>query len=145
MLEIRAKTIEQLFRIPHTWLTNFERSTKSFCIRAHDREACNAVIYGSVARGIQKASLWPLKTSTKIKLSIEEMANVQKAIKVHTLQEPRGKRVEWGHINCKTLNMHAGVAKILEGVGSPVLDSHHVHMIEQRSEVVQEPSEGTEK
>ena len=41
----------------------------------------------------------------------------------------------WSHINCKTINMHFGVAKILDSVGNPVLDCHKLHMREQRGEV----------
>jgi len=138
MLKIRAEVIEQLFQVPFTWLTNFERRTKPLCLRTHDKEACDAIMYGSVARGIQKASLWPLTTSDKIQISIEEMVTVLKCIKIHSLQGPRGESVEWSHINCKTLNMYFGVSKILEAVGNPVLDCHRLHMKQQRGEVMEQ-------
>lgn len=79
--------------------------------------------------------MWPLISSDKINLSIEETAAELKTIKIQTLQEPRGKSVEWSHINCKTLNMRTSVAKILEEIPNPVLESHRVHMKEQRGEV----------
>jgi hypothetical protein len=135
MLKIRAETVEKLSRILFTWLKHFEQSTKPLGLRTHGREACDAVIYGSIARGIQKTSLWPLTTSDKFKLSIEGMVNMLKAIKIHCLQEPRGKSVEWSHINCKTLNMDLVVAEILEAVWNPVLDCHRLHMKEQRGEL----------
>ncbi|KAN0096814.1 hypothetical protein V8E51_015619 [Hyaloscypha variabilis] len=135
ILEVRAETIDRLFFIPFTWLKNFEQSPTPLCSRTYDREACDAIMYGSVARAIQHASLWPLTTSDKIHLSIAEFVNVLRSVRVYPLHEPRGKSMEWSHVNCKTFNMHFGIATILREIGNPVMDCHRVHMKQQRGEV----------
>lgn len=134
MLAIRSKTIASLFQIPHTWLSSFESSTKSLCLRTHDTEACDALIYGSVARGLQRASLWPLTNSFDVKLSIEEFAKALNEITIFHMPELRGKNFSYSHVNCNSLNLKVGVKRILEGVGTPVLECHGVHMKAQRGE-----------
>ena len=134
-MDVRADIIEKLFQIPFTWLKNFEQSATPLCLRAYDREACDAIMYGSVARAMQKASLWPLTTSDKIHLSIAQLVAVLTGIRIYALHEPRGKSMEWSHVNCKTFNMHFGVNSILQEGGNPVLDCHRLHMREQRGEV----------
>jgi hypothetical protein len=134
MLATRSKTIASLFQIPHTWLSNFESSTKSLCLRTHDTEACDALVYGSVARGLQRASLWPLTNSFDITLSIEEFAKVLSEITIFHMPEPRGKNFSYSHVNCNSLNLKVSVKRILEGVGNPVLECHWMHMRAQRGE-----------
>ena len=134
-MEVRADVIERLFQIPFTWLRNFEQSTTPLCLRRYDRDACDAIMYGSVARAMQRASLWPLTTSDKVHFSIAQFVAMLKDIRVYPLQEPRGKSLEWCHVNCKTLNIHFGVNIVLQQVPNPVLECHRVHMREQRGEV----------
>lgn len=131
---MRAETIAQLFRLPHAWLTRFERSKKPLCIRAHEAEACDALIYGSLARGLQKASLWPLECPADIHLSVEELTDVLKNIRIFFMPEPRGKDFNFGHSSCNMVNLRVGVTRVLENVGSPVLDCHIVHMKAHKGE-----------
>jgi hypothetical protein len=134
MLEIRTKTIAELFRLPHSWLNCFERSTKTVRIGADETEACHALIYGSLARGLQKANLWPLKSSDDIYLSINKMAILLMSIRFFFMTEPRGKDFNASHSSFDTLSSRVGVARVLEDVGSPVMDCHIVHMKAQRGE-----------
>lgn len=134
MLDIRAKTIAELIRLPQAWLTHFERSKNPLCVRAHEAEACDALIYGSLARGLQKANLWPLKNPNEIYLSVEELADVLRNIRIFFMPEPRGKDFNACHSSYNMVNLRVGVMRMLDNMECPVEECHWVHMRGQRGE-----------
>ena len=125
--EVREETIKNLLKVPYSRLDQYESTISGICCQPGNREGCDAAIYGSIARGVQKAGLWPRKRAGDIHISPKELA-----AKVGDIRLYYAKYSYENHSNCGASNLAGQVTNILSAVPSPVLELHRQHMEGQK-------------
>lgn len=121
--EVREEAIKNLLEVPYGRLDQYESTTAGICYQPENREACDAAIYGSIARGLQKADLWPRKQARDVHISVEQLAAKVKNIPFHYINYNYE-----NHYNCGGPNFKGQVASILSAIPSLVLTLHSRHM-----------------
>jgi hypothetical protein len=84
ILAIRLEVIEKLFDLPYSQVTRFENNSNVLCQQGSN-PACDAIIYGSLLRSLQRVDLWPRKDPKVLRTSVNDLAIVIRALKVHIL------------------------------------------------------------
>lgn len=94
----------------------------SVCSQAFFRKECDAIVYGSLLRGLQELDLWPRKPADTIKISVNELASQLQSL--YNYVYPRS-----GHDSCNlAFRLRDQIASTLSSVPNPVLASHRRHM-----------------
>jgi hypothetical protein len=122
ILEVREETISNLLELPYGRLDQYETTITSICRQPGSREGCDAAIYGSIARGLQKAGLWPRKRTGEIHMSAKELA-----AKIGNIQIYCASYSYENHYSCG-LPISELVTKTLSAILSLVLEPHRRHM-----------------
>lgn len=81
--EVREETIKNLLEVPYRRLDQYESTIAGICCQPGNREGCDAAIYGSIARGVQKAGLWPRKRAGDVHISAKELAAKVEGIRIY--------------------------------------------------------------
>ncbi|KAF8855126.1 hypothetical protein BDZ45DRAFT_805227 [Acephala macrosclerotiorum] len=116
--ELREELIRNLLEVPYSRLDKYESTIASICCQpGNNKEGCDAAIYGSIARGVQKAGLWPRKRAGDIHMSANELATKVKDIRIYSASYGYE-----GHHSCGSPTFRAQVTNILSAVPSQVLD-----------------------
>jgi len=90
---------------------------------------CNAIVYGSLLRGLHSIDLWPRKRPEDIHISIQELRQKLEALRISTLLGHRdGFGVYTNHSRCSIPNYREEICEVLLSIADPVLDSHRQHM-----------------
>ncbi|KAL7269957.1 hypothetical protein RUND412_007345 [Rhizina undulata] len=131
ILQVREETINNLLELPYSRLDKYESTIASICRQPGNKEGCDAAVYGSIARGVQKAGLWPRKRAGEIHMSATELAAKVGDIQVHYPTYKSSYSYE-NHYSCSTHNFMELVTKTLSAIPSPVLESHRRHMEAQK-------------
>ncbi|CZR66909.1 uncharacterized protein PAC_16810 [Phialocephala subalpina] len=121
--EVRKELIKNLLEVPYSRLDRYESTVASICSRPGNREGCDAAIYGSIARGVQKAGLWPRKQAEDIHMSAKELATRVKDIRIYAPYD------SYSNQYCGGPGFWDQIPNILSAVPSPVLDLPRRHMM----------------
>ncbi|KAK0120412.1 hypothetical protein ONS96_010627 [Cadophora gregata f. sp. sojae] len=129
IFRIRQQTITNLLAIPYAMVSKYERTNDNICqlgdISGEDN-ACDAISWGSLTRGMQLAGLWPIKPSEQIYLSVDEVVSAIESIHIYHFHT---------HTDCGKSNFQQDVARVLRRIESPVMEAHRRHMARQREGV----------
>lgn len=133
---MRTKTIQQLLKLPYTYITRFIDGRSAICklesASLESRGACDAIIYGSLLRQLGRHKLWPKNKAENVRCSVVDLAKNIRTLAPISLPKLLGAPEGEDHSACKGPTFEAEVRKILASVPSPVLDCHLKHM-EMRS------------
>jgi hypothetical protein len=66
IMQKRLQKIAAMLAVLYNNIKKFEDSDKTICTQGHNQEACDAAVYGSLLRGLQKIGLWPRKSPEEI-------------------------------------------------------------------------------
>lgn len=110
-------------------VAKYEKTNDNICqlgdISGEDN-ACDAISWGSITRGMQLAGLWPIKPAEQVYLSVDEVASAIESIHIYHFHT---------HLECGKPNFQEDVARVLRRIESPVMDSHRRHMARQLEEM----------
>ncbi|KAL2070182.1 hypothetical protein VTL71DRAFT_13208 [Oculimacula yallundae] len=124
VLRIRNDTVKALLATPYQMVSKYEKTNDNICqlgdVDGEDN-ACDGASWGSLTRGMQLASLWPIKPADEVYMSIEEVADAIESIHIYHFV---------AHHHCGPTNFHAEVTRVLGRIENPVLDIHRRHMVE---------------
>lgn len=134
---LRLAAIERLLKLPYDVLDRYEAEPFRGChvpASIAVKENCDALTYGSITLGLQRAGLWPRVQAEDVGLSVESLAYRIKEIKIlrapTAMVNPPG--ILCGHDNCCVRDFKEQVRGIMAGIMSPVLESHRRHMTTQK-------------
>ncbi|KAE9371891.1 hypothetical protein N431DRAFT_377959 [Stipitochalara longipes BDJ] len=136
ILEVRNETIGKLLSIPYSKIEKYDASIDTLCSASPDdpkeSSACDAIIYGSYTRGLQKIGLWPRKNIEDIHISIQELASMLSSIEIYqyAVHNSYGYGYEDKH-TCSPGDIKKEVSSQLKNIADPVLESHRRHMAAQ--------------
>jgi hypothetical protein len=126
--EVREETIKNLLDLPYGILDQYESTIAGICCQRAGREGCDAAVYGSIARGLQKAGLWPRKRAKDIHMSAKELAAKVGDIQIYYYANSHYEN----HYGCGAPNFRQQITNILSAVPSPALELHRQHMEAQK-------------
>ena len=126
--EVREETTKNLLGLPYRILDQYESTIASIYYQRAGREGCDNAVYGSIARGLQKAGLWPRKRAKDIRISTKELAAKVGDIQIYYYANSHYKN----HYGCGAPNFSKQITNILSAVPSPALELHRQHMEAQK-------------
>ena len=134
---VRQATIDKLLDIPYAHVDRYENANDIICRRKSRQKDCDALVYGSLIRGLQIAGLWPRKKPEEIHISIDQLASTLDSLEIFVLPDidsgyRHDYRTNHNHASCSVHNFKQQVHTALSGIPYPVLDSHYRHMEAQR-------------
>lgn len=133
VLAVRQATIDKLLDIPYAHVESYESSNDVVCQRRSEQKVCDALVYGSLIRGLQIAGLWPRKKPEEIHVSINQLASTLESLEIFDLSDVGSYYANTNHISCSIRNFQGQVRTDLLGIPCPVLDSHYRHMDAQKA------------
>ncbi|KAL2070199.1 hypothetical protein VTL71DRAFT_13225 [Oculimacula yallundae] len=108
-----------------------------------NQSSCDALVYGSLLMGLKKIGLLPIMEAFLTDVSLTELLRLLNTITFHPYPMTRtgtnrytgggGYVFHDAHPQCATPKFLADVAKLLDNIGSPVLECHTRHMDAARS------------
>ena len=123
---IRKETVEKFLAIPSAMVAKYERTNDNLCqlgdVSGEDN-ACDAISWGSLTRGMQLAGLWPIKPAEEVYLSVDEVASAIESIHIYYFHT---------HLTCGKINFHEDVARVMRRIENPVMEAQKIHMARQR-------------
>lgn len=150
--DARSRHIRTLLDIPNTFALpagplDSGAAQVSLCkvaISSNAKNAeCSACIYGSFISQLRGLDLWPVRTPDQYTMRLSNLVSQISAIKVLSLGiiyyssivDYRGSEVydSYNHAICSTLGFAKQAKDILEGMRSPILESHQRHLAAARS------------
>jgi hypothetical protein len=128
----RLKVVQNLINIPYKLVDKFESTRSTLCRQNSYKVECDAMIYGSLVRGLQVALLWPRKKPQDITRSVRELVSDLRLISI--FKYPLGEHDHNGHLtepheNCAVANFNEEIQSVLKSIPSPVSESHRTHML----------------
>jgi hypothetical protein len=93
----------------------------------YSRPGCDAIIYGSLLRGLDLHDLYPEIKPEDVHLSVTSLAEIISKLEIFPYYSAKG----GVHDDCSMSDFSSGTASVLSNIGSPVLESHLRHMAEQ--------------
>ncbi|CZR54653.1 uncharacterized protein PAC_04537 [Phialocephala subalpina] len=127
ILSLRLAALEKLLDIVYRRVRGFADNKEIHCPREgvdKNRKACDAIIYGSLIRGLELVDLQSTRDLQDIKFSINQVSSKIKNLEIHSLNP--------FHESCFERDFEVQVDSVLSNLGNPVLDSHRRHMEEQQ-------------
>ena len=133
---MRNETIDKLLSIPYSKIEKYDASIDTLCSTSPNNSkeslACDAIIYGSYTRGLQKIGLWPRKNIEDIHISIQELASMLSRIEIYQYAEYNSYGYDYGNKHtCSPGDIKKEVSSQLKNIADPVLESHRRHMAAQ--------------
>ncbi|MCJ1368297.1 hypothetical protein MMC16_007439 [Acarospora aff. strigata] len=126
ILDIRQATVKALLNVLYDYVDRFESNKETIC-RENSKE-CDALVYGSLLRGLQEADLWPRKSSKTVHISVQELASKLNSLNIFIYPQDRRRHSSSSHYNCNWAERKDLVANTLSSIPDPVLESHSRHM-----------------
>ena len=123
--EVREEIIKKLLDLPYGILDQYESTIAGICCEG--REGCDAAVYGSIARGLQKAGIWPRKRAKDIHMSAKELGAKVGDIRIYYANFSRE-----NHHRCGAPDINEQVTNILSAVPSSAFELHRRHMEAQK-------------
>lgn len=124
-MSIRHDTIDELLKLPYEYIDLFDRSMDSVCVQVYFSRECDAMVYGSLLRGLQEFDLWPRKSADTIKISVDALALQLQSLGIFVYPADDFS----DHFSCNLVNsLRDRVASTLSSIPNPVLTSHRRHM-----------------
>jgi hypothetical protein len=130
ILSLRRAAIETLFDIPKRRIKLYTDNKAILC--RYSRPGCDAIIFGSLLRGLGLHDLHPDMKPEDIHLSITEFAEIVKKMEIHPYYSAKG----GVHDDCSSSDFASAALSVLTSVGIPVLESHLRHMGEQARKLI---------
>jgi hypothetical protein len=137
--KVRRETIEKLLTIAYSQVNRYEACTAKVCQERNDSDRCDALSYGSLTLGLRKTNLWPSQTTDRMSRSDWSVKILSSRISnlIVLVTAPSGQNyARSDHTNCCDSSFKAKVEEVMSKIESPVLDSHRVHMRDQRGEKI---------
>ena len=128
----RRKAIENLLEIPRRRYKTYKSNKTTMC--RYSRPGCDAIIYGSILRGLDIHDLHPEMKPEDVLLSITALVEIVSKLKLYPYYSANG----GVHDDCSLSDFASDAASILSNIGSPVLESHVRHMKEQSKKLLGE-------
>ncbi|KAE9364482.1 hypothetical protein N431DRAFT_447657 [Stipitochalara longipes BDJ] len=128
----RRTAIENLLEIPRRRIKTYKDNKTTIC--RYNRPGCDAIIYGSLLRGLDIHDLHPDMKPEDVRLSITALAEIMSKLKMYPYYSANG----GVHDDCSLSEFASATASILSNIGSPVLESHVRHMKEQSKKLLGE-------
>jgi len=126
----RRTAVENLLEIPRRRYKTY-KSNKSIMCR-YSRPGCDAIIYGSLLRGLDIHDLYPEMQPEDVRLSVTTLSEIVSKLKLYPYYSANG----GVHDDCSLSDFASEAASILSNIGSPVLESHIRHMKEQSKKLL---------
>lgn len=124
-MSLRRTAIENLLDIPKRRIKAYTGNKTTMC--RYSRPGCDAIIYGSILRGLDLHDLHPFMMPEQVGLSITALAEVISKLEIYPYYSAKG----GVHDDCSLSDFASATASVLSNIGSPVLESHLRHMGEQ--------------
>jgi hypothetical protein len=117
--------MENLLDIPKRRIKTYTDNKATLC--RYSRPGCDAIIFGSLLRGLGNYDLHPDMKSEDVHFSIIDVAEIITNLEIHPYYSAKGGI----HDDCSSSDFASAAASVLSNIGSPVLESHLRHMREQ--------------
>lgn len=137
MLNVRDHTIQALLDLPYSFVDIFVTATAkntTICDDRDEKSQCDALTYGSLLLRLQSLQLWPRKSSTDINISINNLVEKLKAVKVISFPS----RSRYGHGRCGLGDYWESISSVTTSIPGPKLSSYPRHMPDMRNFLLQD-------
>jgi hypothetical protein len=124
-MSLRQTAIESLLEIPRRRIKIFTEYKITMC--RYSRPGCDAIIYGSILRGLDLYNLHPEMKPGDVHLTVTALADIISNIEIFPYYSAKG----GVHDDCSESDFASATSSILSNIGNPVLESHLRHMEEQ--------------
>jgi len=131
-MSLRQTAIENLLDIPRRRIKTYMDNKTTMC--RYSRPGCDAIIYGSLLRGLDLHDLHPDMKPEEVRLSIVALAEIIGKLEIYPYYSAKG----GVHDDCSISDFASATGSILSNVGNPVLESHIRHMKEQSKKLLGE-------
>ena len=121
MLDVREEAVQKLLDLPYSALRKLQGGRR---VCEHRNEDCDALLYGSLIRELEKFRLYPQKSAKDIQISVDALSKQIASILLSELPNTG----HGHHTLCGTRFFRDAVNKVVTGVSCPVLDTHHDHL-----------------
>ncbi|KAH8749071.1 hypothetical protein F5882DRAFT_470734 [Hyaloscypha sp. PMI_1271] len=134
ILLCRRVTIAKLLAITAKCASPFTNDPNALHCPYRNR-ACDAIMYGSLLRGLEIAKVTPMMNAEEYHNSVETLSQGLSNLVIHVHPPYYGAYVAQDHSNCFTTDIKKEVEAVMAGIGDPILKHHIRHVEAQRSKL----------
>jgi hypothetical protein len=134
IMSLRLAAIENLLEIPKRRIKIYTENKTTMC--RYQRPGCDAIIYGSLLRGLDIHGLHPDMKAEDVHQSITTLAEIISKLEIYPYYSAKGGI----HDDCSLSDFPSATASVLSNVGNPVMESHIRHMKEQSKKLAGDSS-----
>jgi hypothetical protein len=124
-MSLRRTAIENMLDIPRRRIETYTDNKATMC--RYGRPGCDAIIYGSLLRGLDIHGLHPDMKPEDVHLSVTALGEIISKLEIYPYYSAKG----GVHDDCSLSDFASATASVISNIGSPVLESHVRHMEEQ--------------